>query len=119
MKQNALARGTIGRLRALRAMPGAVPPVGLVVLGILSVQIGAALSKSLFPALGPIGTVFVRLAFAALILMVVWRPRVRGHSGRDYLLVLFFGLVFAVMNSSFYASLDRLPLGIAVTVEFI
>ena len=119
MKQNALASKTIRRLRGLRAVPGAVPPVGLVVLGILSVQVGAAFAKGLFPALGPYGTVFLRLALAALVLMVVWRPRVRGHSGRDYLLVLLFGLVFAVMNMSFYAALDRLPLGVAVTVEFV
>lgn len=106
-------------LRGMRAVPGAVPPVGLVVLGILSVQIGAAFAKALFPALGSYGTVFLRLVFAALILMVVWRPRIRKHTGRDYLLVLLFGLVFAAMNSSFYASLDRLPLGVAVTVEFV
>jgi inner membrane transporter RhtA len=119
MKQNALATKTIHRLRGLRAVPGAVPPVGLVVLGILSVQIGAALAKGLFPVLGPYGTVFLRLALAALILVVAWRPRVRGHRGRDYLLVLLFGLVFAVMNMSFYAAIDRLPLGVAVTVEFV
>ena len=129
MKQNALATRMIRRLRGLRAVPGAVPPVGLVVLGILSVQIGAAFAKGLFPALGPYGTVFLRLVFAALILMVVWRPRLRGHErnelaqprrdGRDYLLVLLFGLVFAAMNMSFYAALDRIPLGVAVAVEFV
>ena len=123
MKQNALTTRTIRRVRGLRAVPGAVPPVGLVVLGILSVQVGAAFAKSLFPVLGPYGTVFLRLVFAALILMIAWRPRVRGHErsggGRDYLLVLLFGLVFAAMNTSFYAALDRLPLGVAVTVEFV
>jgi len=119
MKQNALATRTIRRLRGLRTAPGAVPPVGLVVLGILSVQVGAAFAKGLFPVLGPYGTVFLRLVFAALILMVAWRPRVRGYRGGDYLLVLLFGLVFAAMNTSFYASLDRLPLGVAVTVEFV
>ncbi len=119
MKQNALATRTIRRLRGLGAVPGAVPPVGLVVLGILSVQVGAAFAKALFPALGPNGTVFLRLFFAALILMIVWRPRVRGHKGRDYLLVLLFGLVLAAMNTSFYAAIDRLPLGVAVTVEFV
>src|SRR5262245_40489442 len=119
MKQNALPTRTIHRLRGLRAVPGAVPPVGLVVLGMLSVQVGAAFAKTLFPPLGPYGTVFVRLAFAALILMIVWRPRIGGHTGHDYLLVLLFGLVFAAMNTSFYAALDRLPLGVAVTVEFV
>src|SRR5438477_8907287 len=119
MKKNAVAVGTINRRRGLRALPGAVPPVGLVVLGILSVQVGAAFAKALFPVLGPYGTVFLRLVFAALILMIVWRPRVRGHRRGDYLLVLLFGLVFAAMNTSFYAALDRLPLGVAVTVEFV
>src|SRR5689334_8451199 len=119
MKQSAITTRTKSRLRDLRALPGAMPPVGLVVLGILSVQIGAAFAKSLFPAVGPYGTVFLRLAFAALILMVAWRPRVRGHTQRDYLLVLLFGLIFAAMNTSFYAALDRLPLGVAVTVEFV
>jgi threonine/homoserine efflux transporter RhtA len=73
MKQNALATRTIRRLRGLRglrAVPGALPPVGLLVLGILSVQVGAAFAKTLFPALGSYGTVFLRLVFAALILIV-------------------------------------------------
>jgi inner membrane transporter RhtA len=85
----------------------------------LSVQFGAALAKGLFPALGSSGTVFLRLAFAALILLAAWRPRLRGYGARDYLLVVAFGLVFAAMNSSFYAALDRAPLGVVVTVEFI
>ena len=80
MKQNALTTKTKRRLRAVRAVPGAVPPVGLVALGILSVQVGAAFAKGLFPVLGPYGAVFLRLAFAALILMVVWRPRVGSYA---------------------------------------
>jgi inner membrane transporter RhtA len=119
MKENALATRTIRLLKGLRAVPGAVPPVGLVLLGMLSVQVGAAFAKGLFPVLGPYGTVFLRLVFAALILMIAWRPRIRGHSSSDYLLVLLFGLIFAAMNTSFYASLERLPLGVAVTVEFV
>ena len=79
MKQNALATKTLRRLRGWRAVPGAVPPVGLVVLGILSVQVGAAFAKGLFPVVGPSGTVFLRLVFAALILMVVWRQIGRAH----------------------------------------
>jgi inner membrane transporter RhtA len=119
MKQNAIATRRAGRLGALRAIPGSIPPVALVILGVLSVQVGAAFAKGLFPALGPSGTVFLRLAFAALILLVAWRPKFRGYQGRDYLLVALFGLVFAAMNSAFYAALDRVPLGIAVTVEFV
>src|SRR5689334_21051347 len=97
----------------------AVPPAALVVLGMLSVQVGAATAKGLFPTVGSYGTVFLRLTFAALVLLVIWRPRVRGYRARDYALILLFGLVFAAMNSSFYAAIDRVPLGVVVTVEFV
>ena len=63
MKQNALATRTIRRLRGLRAVPGAVPPVGLVVLGILSVQVGAAFAKALFPVVGAIWYRFPEAGF--------------------------------------------------------
>lgn len=95
------------------------PPVLLVLGGVVSVQVGAALAKGLFPALGPAGTVFVRIAAAALVLLAVVRPRPgavpREHRG----VVLAFGLVLAVMNLAFYLSLARIPLGVAVTVEFL
>lgn len=110
-----VARG-LGRLRSIY---GAVPPVGLIFLAIISVQVGAAFAKGLFPALGPGGTVFLRLGLAALLLVLIWRPRLRGYSAADYRQVLLFGLVFAVMNSAFYAAIERIPLGIAVSVEFV
>ena len=106
----------LGRARALA---GAVPPTGLVLLSILSVQVGAALAKGLFLALGVGGTVFLRIAVAALILLAVQRPRLRGHARADYGAVIAFGLVIAAMNTAFYAALARLPLGIAVTLEFV
>jgi inner membrane transporter RhtA len=55
-----------------------VTPVGLVLGAVSSVQFGAAIAKTLFDELGPAGTVLVRLAVAALVLMALWRPRVRG-----------------------------------------
>ncbi|CAN5233208.1 EamA family transporter [soil metagenome] len=100
-------------------MAGAVPPTGLVVLPIFSVQLGAAIAKGLFDSLGPGGTVFLRIAFAALAVLVLWRPGLRGYAGREYLLAALFGLTLAGMNLSIYMAFDRIPLGIAVTLEFI
>jgi inner membrane transporter RhtA len=85
----------------------------------LSVQLGAALAKSLFPSIGSTGTVFLRLTFAAFILLLLWRPRLRGYTRKDYLLVVLFGMCIAGLNGFFYASIARLPLGIAVTLEFV
>jgi inner membrane transporter RhtA len=96
-----------------------VPPVLLVLLAIASVQIGSALAKGLFDEIGPGGTVFLRLLFAAVVLMAVWRPSPRRRTRRDLELVVVFGLVLACMNMSFYAALDRIPLGAAVTFEFV
>src|SRR3954447_12112547 len=98
------------RLTRLRSLPAATPPTVLVLLSVTSVQVGAAFAKDLFPALGSEGAVFLRLALAALILLAVWRPCVRGHTGSSYLSVLLFGLVFALMNSAFYAAIDKIPL---------
>jgi inner membrane transporter RhtA len=86
---------------------------------VLSVQLGAAIAKNLFPILGSEGTVFVRIALAALIFMSISRPRLRDYTRRDYLLVVLFGVTIAAMNSLFYASISRLPLGVATTLEFI
>ncbi len=96
-----------------------MPAVGLVLGAVVSVQIGAALATELFDELGPTGTVMLRLALAAVVLMAIWRPTfrsLRGTPGRD---VLLFGLALAGMNTSFYLALDRIPLGIAVTLEFV
>ncbi len=97
----------------------AVPAVALVLGAAVSVQGGAAIAKSLFPTLGPPGVVFLRLAFGSLTLWVIGRPQLRGRPRRDLELVAALGLTLVFMNLSFYESLDRLPLGIAVTVEFI
>jgi len=90
-----------------------------VVGAVSSVQFGAALAKSVFDEIGPSGTVFLRMLFAALVLMAIWRPRLSGHSRRDVILVLLFALALAGMNGTFYAALDRIPLGVAVTFEFV
>jgi inner membrane transporter RhtA len=88
-------------------------------LSILSVQLGAAVAKSLFDSLGPGGTVFLRILFAALVLLLLVRPKLGGHDRAGYLVAGIFGLALAAMNFSIYLAIDRIPLGVAVTLEFI
>jgi inner membrane transporter RhtA len=96
-----------------------VPPTMLVLAAVTSVQFGAALAKTLFDELGAGGTVFVRVLAAAIILALIWRPRVADRPARELRLALVFGLVLAGMNLAFYSALDRVPLGIVVTLEFV
>jgi inner membrane transporter RhtA len=83
-----------------------------------STQAGAAIAKTLFDDLGPAATAFLRVALAAVLLALIWRPRVRRHTRRDLLLAGTFGLALCAMNLTFYESIARIPLGIAVTIEF-
>jgi inner membrane transporter RhtA len=110
-----------GRSIAARGSDGSrsVPPTVLVMLGIVSAQLGAAIAKTLFESLGPGGTVFLRIAFAALVLLVLVRPKLGGHDGNAYLVAGLFGLALALMNFSLYLAIDRIPLGVAVTLEFV
>ena len=96
-----------------------MPPTALVIFPIISVQLGAAVAKSLFDSLGPGGTVFLRIAFAALVLFLLVRPKLGGHDRAGYLLAGLFGLTLAGMNFSIYLAFDRIPLGVAVTLEFV
>ena len=77
-----------------------LPPPVLVLFSILSVQLGAALAKSLFPAIGSGGTVFLRVGLAAIVLLLVWRPRLRAYTRAHYALVALFGLTIAGMNAA-------------------
>ncbi len=92
---------------------------GMVLASVVSVQSGAAVATTLFDQLHPEGAVLMRSGFGALVLLALWRPAVRGLRFADWKLVCAFGFSLAAMNLSFYAALDRIPLGIAVTVEFI
>jgi inner membrane transporter RhtA len=96
-----------------------VPPTLLVLAAVTSVQFGAAIAKTLFDEIGPGGTVFLRVLFGAIVVAAIWRPRVAGHEPREVRLAVAFGLVLAAMNLSFYESIERIPLGIAVTLEFV
>lgn len=85
----------------------------------MSVQVGAAFAKSLFDQVGPPAVVLMRLAFGSVAVWAIFRPRFRGRGRRELALVLALGIVLACMNNSFYEALDRIPLGVAVTVEFV
>jgi len=95
------------------------PSPALVLGAIASVQFGSAVAATLFHSIGPGGAVWLRLLFGTLILVPLWRPRWRGHTRRELLLACLFGLVLAAMNFSFYSAIHRIPLGIAVTLEFV
>src|SRR5262245_705633 len=97
---------------------GGIPPSSLVLLGIVSVQLGSALAKHLFSEVGSFGTVALRLFFAAAVLMLFWRPSLRMNR-RTWTVVLSYGVILGLMNLSFYLALARIPLGIAVTIEFL
>jgi inner membrane transporter RhtA len=96
-----------------------IPAVWLVISGIVSVQVGAAIAKNLFDVVPPTAMVWLRLITSAVILLLAVRPRLTGHSGRDWLIVLGFGVSLMTMNWAIYQSFARIPLGIAVTIEFL
>jgi inner membrane transporter RhtA len=102
-----------------RGRTDAIPPQALILIGIASVQFGAAFADTLFDEAGPAGVVLMRLTFASVVLLALTRPRLAGRTRRDLLTAAGFGLVLGGMNWSFYEALHRLPLGPAVTVEFI
>jgi inner membrane transporter RhtA len=91
----------------------------LVLAATASVQSGAAIAARLFPVAGPGGTVLLRLGLSAPILLLLARPSLRRRGPTDVAWAVAFGLVLAGMNTAFYEALSRIPLGVAVTVEFI
>lgn len=102
------------------AGPGTVlGGVGLVVTSAMSLQFGSALAALLFPRAGALGVVTLRIAFSALLLLAVCRPRLRGHSRADWGTVAGLGVALGSMNMVFYQAIDRIPLGAAVTLELL
>lgn len=96
-----------------------IPAVWLVVGGILSVQFGAAIAKYLFEVVPPTAMVWMRLATSAVVFLLVVRPSFRGRSRRDWLVALGFGVALMTMNWAIYQSFAEIPLGVAVTIEFL
>jgi inner membrane transporter RhtA len=92
--------------------------IALVVAAIASLQVGAAFAVTLFDELGPAGASFLRLAIAAVVLLAWWRPRVRGRAREDLATAAAFGVALVTMNWAIYSAMDRIPIGVAVTIEF-
>jgi inner membrane transporter RhtA len=97
---------------------GSVPPPMLVLAGIVSVQIGAALAKLLFPIAGALGVVTLRLVLSAGVMLVAWRPSLR-MTRQAWLVIVGYGVVLGAMNAMFYEAISRIPLGVTVTIEFL
>ncbi|MFV0132097.1 EamA family transporter [Streptomyces sp. HMX87] len=96
---------------------GSLGGIGLVLAGALSVQFGSAVAALLFPRAGALGVVALRITLAAVLLLAVCRPRLRGHDRGDWAVAACFGLALGGMNILFYQAIDRIPLGPAVTLE--
>ena len=86
---------------------GQTPAILLVIAGLACQEVGASFAVLLFPEVGPLGMVMLRLVFSALVLLAIARPRLRGHARGDWFGVLWFGVVLAVMNGLFYLALER------------
>lgn len=98
---------------------GRVPAVWLVLGGIVSVQVGAAVAKDLFTEISPTAMVWLRLTTSAVVLLVLVRPRLRGRTRADWGVVLAYGVAMLSMNWAIYLSFARIPLGVAVAIEFL
>ncbi|SMB94263.1 EamA family transporter [Deinococcus hopiensis] len=102
----------------VRRLPS-LPPIPGLLLSMLSIQGGAAFAKTLFPTLGAAGTTAVRVTLAAALLHLIFRPSLQSLSREAWRAVLPYGAALGIMNLTFYLSLTRLPLGLAVTLEFV
>ncbi|GAA2739341.1 MULTISPECIES: EamA family transporter [Kitasatospora] len=111
----AAARPVVDVRRRARGVPAPV----LCVVSMVAVQLGIAASKPLFGVLGVAGATFLRLFFAAAVLLAVTRPRLRGRSRRDLGLAGLLGVASAGMTALFAGAVDRLPMGTAATIEFL
>jgi inner membrane transporter RhtA len=97
----------------------AVPPISLVLLSIVSTQLGSALAKSLFQVMSPAGVVLLRVGFAAILLLLWWRSHLKGNFCAHWRTLTLFGLSLGLMNLSFYLAIERIPIGVAVALEFL
>lgn len=96
-----------------------LPPVPAVLLAIISVQCGAAIAKTLFPAIGAAGTASLRIGISAIILLLAYRPNLKQITPSQWKIVVPYGLTLGAINLIFYLAIERIPIGLAVTLEFI
>lgn len=95
-----------------------IPPIPAVLFAIISVQSGAAIAKTLFPVLGASATASLRIGISALILLAVYRPNLFHITAKQWKIVIPYGLSLGAMNLIFYLAIERIPIGLAVTLEF-
>ncbi|MFR9674240.1 EamA family transporter [Streptomyces sp. TR06-5] len=130
MRQNTRTAAQPPGAAGTPAAPGGTPPpgpvrggrigaVGLVCAGALSLQFGSAVAALIFPRVGALGVVALRLVFSAALLLAVCRPRLRGHSRTDWATVVGLGVALGTMNTLFYQAIERIPLGATVTLELL
>ena len=93
-------------------------PIAYVMVAIASIQFGSALAKALFPALGPWGVVALRVSVSAITLFALWQPKWRAQVRQSLKTIIAFGIAMALMHACFYSAIDRIPLGIAISLEF-
>jgi len=96
-----------------------IPPVPVLLFSAISIQAGAALAKELFPALGPAGATGLRVVLAAALLLLLFRPPLRAVTRTHWAALVPYGIALGMMNLTFYLALERIPLGLAVTLEFV
>lgn len=106
------------RIRRL-STGGAVAGLLLIVCSISSVQFGASIAKTLFDRIDPAALTLLRLGIAAVVMLLVARPRFRSWNRAAWRSILFLGLSLAAMNLLFYLALPRIPIAVAVTLELI
>jgi inner membrane transporter RhtA len=109
----------VSAVSASAARRASAPAIGLVLLSIVSIQCGAAVAISIFDRVGPTGAVLLRNLLALPVLFAIWPPAIRHRRTPELRLAVLFGVALGAMNLSIYEALDRIPLGVAVTVEFL
>jgi inner membrane transporter RhtA len=96
-----------------------IPPIPAVLLAIVSVQCGAAIAKGLFPEIGAAATASLRIGLSAIILLLAFRPQLSELNAKQWKYVILYGLSLGAMNMVFYFAIERIPIGLGVTLEFV
>lgn len=96
-----------------------LPPIPAVLLSIVSVQCGAAIAKGLFPEIGAAATATLRIGLSAIILWIAFRPNLSKLNVKQWKYVILYGLSLGAMNLIFYMAIERIPIGLGVTLEFV
>lgn len=96
-----------------------IPPIPAVLLAIISVQCGAAIAKGLFPEIGAAATASLRIGLSAIILLLTFRPKLSELNAKQWKYVILYGLSLGAMNMVFYFAIERIPIGLGVTLEFV